>query len=67
MRTQHIKTAIIGGWVLGLGALGVSIDVNSMSGWMLLIGLGVLPPVTFLKLWQQPVPSMSERIREGLR
>jgi hypothetical protein len=67
MKPQHMKTAIIGGWVLGLGAIGISVDVNSVSGWLLLIGLGVLPPVTFLRMWQQPVPTMSESIRAGLR
>ena len=67
MNRQHMKTAIIGGCVLGLGAIGISVDVNSVSGWMLLIGLGILPPVTFLRMWQQPAPTMSESIREGLR
>jgi hypothetical protein len=67
MKPQHMKMAIIGGWVLGLGALGISVDVNSMSGWMLLIGLGVLPPITFLRMWQQPAPTMSQSIRDVLR
>ena len=67
MKPLHLKTAIIGGWVLGLGAIGLSVDVNSVSGWMLLIGLGVLPPVTFLRMWQQPAPTMSESIRGVLR
>jgi hypothetical protein len=67
MKPGQIRTAIIGGWVFGLGAMGLSVDVNSVSGWMLLIGLGMLPPMTFLRMWRQPPPTMSESIRAVLR
>jgi hypothetical protein len=62
-----MKTAIIGAWLLGLGAIGVSVDVNSFSGRLLMVGLGVLPPMVLLRIWQQPAPTMSESIREVLR
>jgi hypothetical protein len=67
MQREHMKSAIVGGWVLGLGALAFSINVSSASGWALLAGLGLLPPLVFLRMWQTPAPTMSESIREVLK
>jgi hypothetical protein len=67
MQLQHMKTAVAGAWVLGAGAIALSVNVSSASGWMVLIGLGVLPPLLLMRMWQQPVPTMSESIREVLK
>lgn len=67
MQLEHVKPAIVGGWVLGLAVVGLSVDVSSPSGWMVLAGLGLLPPLLLLRMWHQPAPAMSESIRQVLR
>ena len=69
MQTRLMKTAIIGGWVLGLGILAFSVNVTSVGAWTVLAGLGVLPPLIMLKMWNPPGPakSMSESIRDAIK
>jgi hypothetical protein len=67
MQLEHMKTAIVGGWVLGLGAFAVSLNMGSATGWMLFVGLGLVPPLMLFGLWHQPAQTMSESIREVLR
>jgi hypothetical protein len=67
MQFDHMKSAIVGGWVLGLCATAVSFGVDSARGWMLLVGLGLLPPVMLFRVWHQPAQTMSESIREVLK
>jgi len=69
MQTQHLKVAIIGGWVLGLGVLAFSTNLSSVGGWTVLVGLGLLPPLIMLKTWSPPAPAqtMSESIREAIK
>jgi hypothetical protein len=68
MQTELIKTAVIGGWALGLGLLAFSSNLSSVGGWTVLVGLGVLPPLIMLKLWDPPAPAktMSESIRDAI-
>jgi hypothetical protein len=63
MGFQHMKSAIIGGWALGLGAIGLSVDVRSPGGWMLLVGLGMLPPLMLLRMWHQPAETRLDGLR----
>lgn len=69
MQTELVKKAIIGGWVLGLGVLAFSLNVSSVGAWTVLVGLGALPPLIMLKLWNPPGParSMSESIRDAIK
>jgi hypothetical protein len=67
MQLEHVKTAIVGGWVFGLGGIAVSFGVGSVTGWILLVGLGLVPPLMLFRMWQQPAHTMSERIREVLK
>ena len=67
MQLNHLKSAIVGAWVLGLSAVALSFEVTSASGWMFLVGLGLLPPLVLLRMWRQPVQTMSESIHEVLR
>ena len=62
-----MKTAIVGGWVLGLGSTAVSLNVRSATGWILLVGLGLLPPLMLFRMWHQPAQTMSESISEMLK
>jgi hypothetical protein len=59
-----MKTAIIGGWALGLGVIGLSADARWPAGWMLLVGLGMLPPLLFLPMWHQLQETRLDGMRE---
>ena len=69
MQTELVKKAVIGGWVLGLGVLAFAVNVSSVGAWTVLVGLGVLPPLVMLKMWNPPAParSMSESIRDAIK
>ena len=64
MQLEHMKTGVALGWVLTCGVMAVSLNVSSASDWILLIGLGVLPPIMLLRIWHAPAQTLSERIRE---
>ena len=66
MQFEHVKTAILGGWVLALGATAVSFGVGSATGWLLLAVVGLVPPV-MLRMWRQPAQTISESIHEVIR
>jgi len=67
MQPQHMKIAIVAAWLLGLGALAFWVNLSSITGWTLLLALALLPPLILMRLWRDPVQTMSQRIREGLR
>lgn len=69
MQTELMKKATIGGWVLGLGILAFAVNMTSVGAWTVLVGLGVLPPLVMLKMWNPPGPaqSMSESIRDAIK
>jgi hypothetical protein len=64
---QQVKTALVGVWVLGLATTAVSFGAASATGWMLLVGLGLLPPLMLFRMGPQPAQTMSESIREVLK
>lgn len=67
MKLESIKALIVGGWVLGLGAIALSVNLTSVAGWSVLVGLGLLPPLIMLRMWKQPEQTTSESIREAIR
>ena len=67
MQRKHMKSAVIGAWVLACGVMALLLDVGSASGWALLIGSAVVPPLVLLQVWRPPAQTMSESIREVLK
>ena len=67
MLHERMKTAIVGAWMLAWSVIALSVDVNTASGWIVLVASGVLPPLMLLRLWQTPTPTMSESIRHVLK
>jgi len=61
-----MKSAIVGGWVLTLGAVAMSVNLASIGGWSLLLAVGLVPPVLLLQLRNRTDPSMSEAIQKAL-
>ncbi len=63
MTPEEIKGAVVTAWGLIWSVIAVSL-VTSISGWVLLVGAGVLPPLMILWMWHppaQPVPATPRR------
>lgn len=67
MKTDQLKAAVMGAWVLAVGVLAYISDPTSLTGWTVLAAVAVIPPVVMMKLWHVPSQSTSESIREALR
>ena len=67
MQRKHMKTAVIVAWVLACGVMALLLNVTSASGWAILIGSAVVPPLVLLQMWRPPAQTMSESIREVLK
>ena len=66
MKNESMKSAIVGGWVLTLGAVAMSVNLASIGGWSLLLAVGLVPPVLLMQLRNRTDPSMSEAIQKAL-
>jgi hypothetical protein len=66
MHYQSMKSAIVGGWVLTLGAVAMSVNLASLGGWSLLAAVALVPPVLLLQLRSSTDPSLSESIQKAL-
>ena len=67
MHRNQTKTAIVAGWVLGLGTITWGTTLASSGGWILVLAWGLLPPLLLIRLRKQQEPTLSESIREALR
>ena len=67
MQLDSIKTTVTALWVTAVCAAGIAGDLRSLSGWAVLAGLAVLPPLVMMGRWNDPRPTMSETIQEALR
>ena len=66
MKNESMKSAIVGGWVLTLGAVAMSVNLASIGGWSLLLAVALVPPVLLMQLRNSTDPSMSEAIQKAL-
>jgi hypothetical protein len=64
MQRDHMKAPIIVGWALSLAAIAMSLNAGSPTAWLLLVGVGLLPPMMLFGICRQPAPTMSQKIRE---
>ncbi len=67
MPVEYRKATLAVLWVLLVSAGGFSVHVASVSGWIILASLALLPPLVMLRLWNDPPKTMSESINEGRR
>ena len=67
MDTAYVKKSIVCAWIITLGAIAIALNLTTISGWVVLVGLGLPPPLVMLLKWRQPAATMSENIRSGWR
>jgi hypothetical protein len=67
MQLRYTKTAFTALWSLAVVVAALIGNLTSTFNWIVLAALSVVPPAILWRLWNPPVPSMSESIREALR
>jgi hypothetical protein len=67
MRTEYMKAAFLGVWLIAVLIVAISIDPTATSHWIALACLAVAPPLMLRALWKVPEPTLAERIDEGRR
>jgi len=67
MRLNTIKAMVTAVWVFALCAAGLALNVESLSGWIVLSALAMLPPIVMMWRWNDPPATMSEIIQEARR
>jgi hypothetical protein len=64
MELEHRKIAVVIAWALIWCVIAVSL-VSSAGNWILVVGLGVLPALMILRMWQPVAQTVAASIREA--
>ena len=64
MTLQRIKMAVSAVWVFIAMLIAIAVDMSWTRG-VLIASLGLLPPLAFLLLWNEPARTMSESINDA--
>ena len=67
MQLNSIKAAVTAVWILAVCAAGIALNVESLSGWTVMITLAILPPLVMMWRWKDPPATMSEIIQDARR
>jgi hypothetical protein len=67
MQLESIKAIVAAMWVSAVCAAAIAGNLQSLSGWTVLVGVAVLPPLVMMWRWNHPSPTMSESIQEARR
>jgi len=65
MHLKHKKLIAITIWLVTIAVLGMSANLTSPAGRMVVVVLGLLPALLILRFWNGPAKTLSERIQEG--
>jgi len=65
MQLKYKKLVAITIWLVTIAVLGMSANLTSPSGRMVVVVLGLLPALLILRFWNGPAKTLSERIQEG--
>jgi hypothetical protein len=67
MELISIKTLLAIAWVSVLCVAGIAGNLHSLSGWAVLVGVAVVPPLIMVWWWNDPPQTLSESIRKAQR
>ncbi len=67
MQLRYTKATFTSLWVLAVFLAALLSNLASTSNWIILAALLAIPPAILWRLWNPPVPSMSDNIRKALR
>jgi hypothetical protein len=67
MQLNSMKAIGAAVWILVIAVIGLASNPTSLTSWILLAALAILPPLVVMRRWTPPRDTMSEIIREGRR
>ena len=67
MQLVSMKPIIAMLWVLTVSVVGIAGNLNSVTSWIVLAVVAVVPPLVVMWRWNDPRQTMSESIQEVLR
>ena len=67
MQLVSIKAVIGMLWVSTVSVVGIAGNLNSVTSWIVLAVVAVVPPLVVMWRWYDPRQTMSESIQEVLR
>ena len=67
MQLQSITTTVASAWVLLVIVVGLTAGVESTTGLIALVTVGLLPPLGVLLLWNDPTPTSNQSVTKVLR
>ena len=67
MQLVSIKAIIAMLWVSTVSVVGIAANLNSVTSWIVLAVVAIVPPLVVMWRWNDPRQTMSESIQEVLR
>jgi hypothetical protein len=67
MTTNHTRQVVAAGWILILFAVGLLVQVRTVSGWAVIMLLAGSSLIILRVLWRDPAQTISQSIREARR
>jgi hypothetical protein len=67
MQLVSIKLILAMLWVLAAFIIAIVGNLDSFSGWAVLTGVAVVPPLVMMWRWNDPRQTMSESIQDARR
>lgn len=67
MQLVSIKAVIGMLWVSTVSVVGIAGNLNSVTSWIVLAVVAIVPPLVVMWRWNDPRQTMSESIQEVLR
>ena len=67
MSSEKYKTQLFVAWAVVVCLVALAIGINSVSNWMVVASLAVVPPLVARSFWRTPPQTISESIRDARR
>lgn len=67
MQVISIKATIAVLWIFAVCTAGIAGNLSSLSSWIVLAGVAVLPTLVMMRWWSAPHQTMSQTIQKALR
>lgn len=67
MFSKNNKTQLFVAWAMLVCLVALAIGINSVSNWIVVACLAVVPPLVARSFWRAPAQTISESIRDARR
>ena len=67
MNLQYVRGTLVTAWACSVVTIGLLAHAGSITSWVTLALVAVVPPTVLMHRWNEPVPSTSQQIQQALR